>query len=195
MLNPREGHCLAAIGSNFIYAIGSRLYNTSKTCEVYSVARNQWREQPELNRNRYLSTAVTIQDRFIYVLGGYEPSVTDIERLDTDSGDEPYWELIKVWSQSFENDIKYWFGACPVSQSEILIFGGKKDGHSSASSYLFDTQLNQISKTGNMPNKDTFYQRTFLCKNGKVYAYGYENDSAYVYSISNQTWTKKIPGN
>ena len=44
MLNPREGHCLAAIGSNFIYAIGSRLYNTSKTCEVYSVARNQWRE-------------------------------------------------------------------------------------------------------------------------------------------------------
>jgi len=46
-----------------------------------------------------------------------------------------------------------------------------------------------------MPNKDTFYQRTFLCKNGKVYAYGYENDSAYVYSIANQTWTKKIPNN
>ena len=90
---------MAAIGSNFIYAIGSRLYNTSKTCEVYSVARNQWREQPELNRNRYLSTAVTIQDRYIYVLGGYEPSVTDIERLDTDSNDEqPYWELMKVWS-------------------------------------------------------------------------------------------------
>jgi len=44
MLNPIEGHCLAAIGSNYIYAIGSRLYNTSKTCEVYSVARNQWRE-------------------------------------------------------------------------------------------------------------------------------------------------------
>ena len=44
MLNAREGHCLAAIGSNFIYAIGSRLYNTSKTCEVYSVARNIWRE-------------------------------------------------------------------------------------------------------------------------------------------------------
>ena len=85
---------------------------------------------------------MTIQDRFIYVLGGYEPSVTDIERLDTDSNDSPYWELIKVWSQSFENDIKYWFGACPVSQSEILIFGGKKDGASSASSYLFDTQLN-----------------------------------------------------
>ena len=66
--------------------------------------------------------------------------MTDIERLDTDSSDEdPYWELIKVRSQSFENDIKYWFGACPVSQTEILIFGGKKDGHSSASSYLFDT--------------------------------------------------------
>lgn len=46
-----------------------------------------------------------------------------------------------------------------------------------------------------MPNKDTFYQRTFLCKNGKVYAYGYENDSAYVYNIATQTWTKKIPSN
>jgi len=40
MFYTREGHCLAAIGSEFIYAIGSRLYNTSKTCEVYSIARN-----------------------------------------------------------------------------------------------------------------------------------------------------------
>ena len=83
MINPREGHCLAAVGNSYIYAIGSRLYNTSKTCEVYSIENNCWGEKPELNRNRYLSTAVTIQQRFIYVFGGYEPSVTDIERLDT----------------------------------------------------------------------------------------------------------------
>ena len=61
MINPREGHCLAAVGNELIYAIGSRLYNTSKTCEVYSIENNCWREKPELNRNRYLSTAVTIQ--------------------------------------------------------------------------------------------------------------------------------------
>jgi hypothetical protein len=142
MINPREGHCLAAVGSSFIYAIGSRLYNTSKTCEVYSIQHNRWREQPDLNRNRYLSTAVTIAERYIYVLGGYEPSVTDIERLDTQSTDQPFWELIKVWSQSLENDIKYWFGACPISNSQILIFGGKKEGNSSSSSYIFDTQMN-----------------------------------------------------
>ena len=77
---------------------------------------NCWREKPELNPNRYLSTAVTIQQRYIYVFGGYEPSVTDIERLDTVSSDPPaYWELIKVWSSSLEADIKYWFGACPIS--------------------------------------------------------------------------------
>ena len=73
MQHPREGHCLAAIGSTQIFAIGSRLYNTSKTCEVYQMDSNEWREQPELNRNRYLSTAVTLNERFIYVLGGYEP--------------------------------------------------------------------------------------------------------------------------
>jgi len=83
MQNPREGHCLAAIDSSFIYAIGSRLYNTSKTCEVYSTQQNNWTVQPELNRNRYLSTAVTLQERYIYVFGGYEPNVTDIEKLDT----------------------------------------------------------------------------------------------------------------
>jgi hypothetical protein len=143
-----------------------------------------------LNRNRYLSTAVTVAARYIYVLGGYEPSVTDIERLDTES-DQPYWELIKVWSQPFENEIKYWFGACPISNREILIFGGKKEGNSSSSSFIFDTQLNQITKTGSMPQKDTFYQRTFLCQNNKVYAYGYENQNAYVYSIVTQTWVKK----
>jgi len=73
MIHPREGHCLAAIGSSFIYAIGSRLYNTSKTCEVFSIEANEWKEQPELNRNRYLSTAVTLNERYIYVMGGYEP--------------------------------------------------------------------------------------------------------------------------
>jgi len=83
MINPREGHCLASIDSNYIYAIGSRLYNTSKTCEVFSLEGNAWTEQPELNRNRYLSTAVTLSERYIYVFGGYEPCVTDIERLDT----------------------------------------------------------------------------------------------------------------
>jgi len=140
MINPREGHCLAAVGNSFIYAIGSRLYNTSKTCEVYSIENNCWREKPELNRNRYLSTAVTIQQRYIYVFGGYEPSVADIERLDTANNEQPaFWELIKVWSTSLEADIKYWFGACPISQQEILIFGGKKDGASSCSSYIFDT--------------------------------------------------------
>ena len=192
MLNAREGHCLAAIGSNLIYAIGSRLYNTSKTCEVYSVVRGQWREQPELNKNRYLSTAVTIQDRYIYVMGGYEPSVTDIERFDTE-GDQQGWELIRVWSQSFENDIKYWFGACPISQNEILIFGGKKDGHSSQNSYIFDTAANRISKTGSMPNKETFYQRTSICRNGCVYSYGYETETAYIYEIERGTWTKRSP--
>ena len=65
------------------------------------MASNEWKEQPELNRNRYLSTAVTLAERYIYVLGGYEPSVTDIERLDIYGGhsNQPaYWELIKVYS-------------------------------------------------------------------------------------------------
>ena len=192
MIHPREGHCLAAIGSQYIYAIGSRLYNTSKTCEVFAVDSNEWREQPELNRNRYLSTAVTLNERYIYVLGGYEPQITDIERLDPMSINQPaYWELIKVYSPSLENDIKYWFGSCPISATEILVFGGKKDGASSNSSYIFDANQKQIIKTGNLPNKDTFYQRTFLLKNQKVHAYGYENDNAYIYNIATKSWTKK----
>ncbi len=87
---------MASIGAQAIYAIGSRLYNTSKTCEMFQIEGNEWKELPELNRNRYLSTAVTIGERYIYVLGGYEPQVTDIERFDTVSG--AYWELIKVYS-------------------------------------------------------------------------------------------------
>ncbi len=193
MINPREGHCLAAIGCKQIYAIGSRLYNTSKTCEVYDIEATTWTDLPELNRNRYLSTAVTLSDRYIYVMGGYEPCVTDIERLDTMSGaHQPlYWELIKVWAENFENDIKYWFGSCPISQTEILIFGGKKDGNASQSSYIFDTQMKTMSKTGNLPNRETFYQRTFLEHNGKVYAHGYENDTAYIYDIRTKEWSRK----
>lgn len=192
MINPREGHCLAAIGSSFIYAIGSRLYNTSKTCEVYSIQNIEWKEIPELNRNRYLSTAVTLCERFIYVIGGYEPPISDIERLDTfSSPSQMKWEILRISSPQFEQDIKYWFGACAISGSEILIFGGKKDGNSSNSTFILDTQSQGITKTANLPQKDTFYQRTCLVKGGKVYAYGYENDNSYVYNIHNRTWAKK----
>lgn len=118
--------------------------------------------------------------------------MTDIERLDTLNPYAPnQWELIKVHSSSFENDIKYWFGACPISNSEIIIFGGKKDGASSNSAYIFDTNMKAISKTANLPNRDTFYQRTFLFKGGKVYAYGYENENVYVYTVHSNLWTKK----
>ena len=94
--------------------------------------------------------------------------------------------MIKISAPNFENDIKYWFGACPISPTEILIFGGKKDGSSSQSSYVFDTVSKSIAQTQNLPCKDTFYQRTFLLKGGKVYAYGYENDVAYVFNVANR---------
>lgn len=92
-----------------------------------------------MNRNRYLATAVTLNDRYIYVLGGYEPQVTDVERLDTSNYQGGYWELIKYYSPGLENDIKYWFGAYPISNTEVLIFGGKKDGASANASYILDT--------------------------------------------------------
>lgn len=28
-------------------------------------------------------------------------------------------------------------------------------------------------------------------KNGRVHAYGYENDNAYIYTIATKTWVKK----
>lgn len=90
-----------------------------------------------------------------------------------------------------ENDIKYWFGAYPISSTEVLIFGGKKDGASANASYVFDTSSKQVQKTGNLPNRETFYQRTFLLKNQKVYAYGYENENVYIYDITSKTWSKK----
>ena len=83
---------------------------------MYNIDIGVWTEQSELNRNRYLSTSVTLQERYIYVFGGYEPAVTDIERLDTMSpAQPPFWELIKVYSNNLENETKYWFGACPIS--------------------------------------------------------------------------------
>ena len=46
-------------------------------------------------------------------------------------------------------------------------------------------------RTGNLPYKDTFYQRTYLTKDDKMYTYGYEHDVAYIYSIPERTWYKK----
>ena len=140
---------------------------------------------------------MTVLDgRYIYVIGGRdsmnETPLESIERLDGFLDlDKQKWESLQHVNKDNMWSSRDTLGSFALNDSEILIFGGKKDGASSSSSYIFDTQQNQITKTGSLPNKDTFYQRTFLCKNGKVYAYGYENDYAYIYNMAAKTWSKK----
>jgi len=75
-----------------------------------------------------------------------------------------YWELIKVYSPSLENDIKYWFGSCPVSSTEILVFGGKKmELHQTPHTSLILSQ-SRLSKQETCLIKTPFIREPFFLR-------------------------------
>ena len=84
MLNPRESHVLCAVNAGYIYAIGHRYAKKAHLCEAYNIEKDFWEEAPNLNQGRYYCSAVAMNQRFIYVFGGFfkNNEVTSIERLD-----------------------------------------------------------------------------------------------------------------
>lgn len=68
----------------YLYAIGGKGENIAlKTIEVYDIEDDSWSQiKMQLNYERAFGSAVTFQDRYIYVIGG--SSTTDcVEKIDT----------------------------------------------------------------------------------------------------------------
>lgn len=72
MLHSRSNFaCTVNVSSNeIIVAGGYENGQLTKTCEVYSVAEDRWRELPSLNEEKCSSALCVLNGRYVYCLGG-----------------------------------------------------------------------------------------------------------------------------
>jgi hypothetical protein len=49
MIYGRESHAMVSLNAKYIFAIGSRKYNHSFTCEIYDISSDKWLKINNLN--------------------------------------------------------------------------------------------------------------------------------------------------
>ena len=127
--DKRERHNLIFLpNKNCIFACGGFF---CKSCEYSDLYKGNWELISPLNKSRGNASMSYVNDRFIYIMGGFElkyndPNgcyLNDIEYFDINNF-ENGWKLI-----NFENPHKYnlylsAFGVVPISKSIFLICGG-----------------------------------------------------------------------
>eukprot|EP00357_Protocruzia_adherens_P002336 CAMPEP_0114990506 /NCGR_PEP_ID=MMETSP0216-20121206/10838_1 /TAXON_ID=223996 /ORGANISM="Protocruzia adherens, Strain Boccale" /LENGTH=524 /DNA_ID=CAMNT_0002353697 /DNA_START=175 /DNA_END=1746 /DNA_ORIENTATION=- len=163
----RYTHALAYL-QGYVYAIGGRSLNGCLTsCERYNIQANVWEMAAPMNFKRCTLTAVTVNDAFIYVFGGYDGT----KRVDTI---EFYEHNSNVWTIL---DVKMELAleaasAVQISSSEIVILGGHNNSSASAEVLSFNIQTLQWTKLVAM-NFPRFLQSAYFF-NGQICVLGGE---------------------
>ena len=95
---PRFGHSAVCIQNffvlcggvrTFMHSIGMRSVPTGeKKCYALELGKTKWHELPEILHARIYPTLVTIANRYVYHIGGYEDFYFDCYVLDLDQ-----WKL------------------------------------------------------------------------------------------------------
>jgi len=98
MIHPRSNFgCTVNVASNEIIVAGGYENGVlTRSCEIYSVAENRWRELPSLNEEKCSSALCVLNNRYVYCLGGLAKTeqgaylLSTIEMLDMKSA-VPRW--------------------------------------------------------------------------------------------------------
>lgn len=127
MMLSRSSHAATInVYKNELYVAGG--YHNGKltrTCEVYSIAKNEWRSLPPLNEEKCSSSLCVLNGRFLYCFGGLSKQensaylLSSIEMLDLDAPN-PKWIMLSIKMPHQVCDL----GALPLNSTDILLFGG-----------------------------------------------------------------------
>ena len=169
MLTSRANHgCVINVYKNEIYVAGGFTRGEqTKSCEAYSISKNKWRQLPQLNQMKVNSSLCTLNGRMLYCLGG----IIDLQYLDTiellDLNSPKRWESLSTKLPRPYQSI----GALPISDCDILLFGGwnnrkfkdtykltysRKNGKSSS---IIETLKCTLKLPDLFPNNGTAIQR------------------------------------
>jgi len=188
----RERHNLIYLpNKNFIFACGGFF---SKSCEYSDFYRGNWELIKPMNKSRGNATMAYINDRFIYIVGGFElrsdaPKgcyLNDIEYFDINNFGNG-WKLINFVNPHRYNLYLTACGIVPISKSIFLICGGFDGKEYKNNVYKVDCTNYQsplVEETTPI-NNPTIFTHNMFCRirksffnfdiQGQMYGFDYEN--------------------
>lgn len=79
MKHARDAHGMVAWRDRFLIVVGSwHVEQSTRTCEIYDIERDEWLELPSLNEGTCAPGLVIVGGRYLYKLGG----TTDIGKVE-----------------------------------------------------------------------------------------------------------------
>jgi hypothetical protein len=191
MLLKRYGHSMIFLNGS-IYAIGGFSHKdlpnevpvTLASCEKYSILENQWSYVSTMNEARSFGSAVTLENQFIYMLGGLH----DFNVLQTI---EKYDSLADNWvSVYFKLPVPLAkHGAAVVDNRSVLICGGmSSDFEPSRAVHMLDLASIKWDKKASMLHPKLVSSGLFF-SGGYVFAIGGNSDGhCERYDVERNKW-------
>ena len=166
----------------------------SKSCEYTDLYKGNWELISPMNKSRGNASMAYVNDRFIYIMGGFELRneerkgyyLDDIEYFDINNFGNG-WKIINFLNPHRYNLNLTALGVVPISKSIFLICGGFDGKEYKNNVYKVDCSNYQnplVEETLNI-NNPTIFTHNMFCKirksyfnfdfQGQMYGFDYEN--------------------
>eukprot|EP00826_Nyctotherus_ovalis_P042732 TRINITY_DN4441_c0_g1_i1.p1 TRINITY_DN4441_c0_g1~~TRINITY_DN4441_c0_g1_i1.p1 ORF type:complete len:463 (+),score=78.38 TRINITY_DN4441_c0_g1_i1:162-1550(+) len=193
MLHKRHSHGLVALNDKCLHAVGGcGDEGCMKSCEVYLIEEDEWKESEGLNMRRCCVGLCQFEQRVVYAFYGFKTvemcSIEcSIEKLDT-TAVNPKWNIVNV------NPLKgiVNFGMGQISDKEILLFGGSSFVYKvpKKNCYIFNTETKSLTKGEmKMACPDEFVG-THSIYNGKALIALGRSDCVHYFDVQSKAWNK-----
>ena len=177
MSAPRSRHTAVSVDHSIIVMGGENNDGVLSSCEKYDIDTNTWKFLPELNIKR-CGLSSCIMNEWIYAGFGWNNNpLNTIERINMEKIMK--WEIIKCKNiEPIQVP-----GMIPISDTEILIFGGYKEEKLDEESYILNIETGKEIKTSKLPEPEAFISSEISRVENSIYAFGYSNGGLYKYNI------------
>jgi Kelch motif len=193
MILKRFGHCMVYLnGSCFVLGgfshkdLPNEVPVTLASCEKYTTHDNTWAYISTMNEPRAFATCVTLENRYLYIMGGMHDFnvIQTIEKYDSisDAWLQVYFKLPMPLAK---------LGAVVVDNKSILVCGGmSSDCEPTRNVYSLDLSTVRWTKK-TMMNHPRLTQQGLFCSNGFVFAIGGNAEAVCErYNVDTDKWVR-----
>ena len=191
-LEGRERHNLIFLpNKNFVFAC-SGFY--LKSCEYTNIYEGTWKNISPLNKSRGNASMAYVNDRYVYILGGFEilennkagDYLDDMEYFDINNFNKGWTTITYVNNRGLNMNLTA-LGVVPISKNIFLVCGGYDGNEYKDNAYKIDCTNHEhptVEETQTLANK-TLFTHNMFCKirksyfnfdfNCQMYGFDYEN--------------------
>jgi len=186
MALERSNHGATANGISELYVVGGE--NSSGNlahCEVYKIATDKWESLPDLKAKREFVSCCCLGQNLLYAIGGFNDEyLNTIEQLNI-SQLEKGWRNIIIPDLAKDFPKRINCGVIPLSETQILIFGGFND-YDMKDSYIYKTDQGKIARCEDLKHPEKF--EMFSYDINDKYVYCLARNTVHVFDMVSKKW-------